>query len=95
MKARTIQIPVDHPAFPGHFPGNPLLPGVLILDLVVDTYESPVNGISIAKFLKPVSPGDVLNISIDELTNGAARFKVTCATDLICEGQLRAKASDA
>lgn len=94
MKARTIQIPVDHPAFPGHFPGNPLLPGVQILDLVVDTYESPVSGISIAKFLKPVSPGDVLHISIDELSNGTARFKVTRSTDLICEGQLRAKASD-
>lgn len=85
---------MDHPAFPGHFPGNPLLPGVLILDLVVDTYESPVSGISIAKFLKPVSPGDVLHISIDELSNGTTRFKVTRSTDLICEGQLRAKASD-
>lgn len=95
MKARTIQIPVDHPAFPGHFPGNPLLPGVLILDLVVNTYESPVSGISIAKFLNPVLPGDVLNISIDELSNGTARFQVTRSTDLICVGQLKAKACDA
>ncbi len=95
MKARTIQIPVDHPAFPGHFPGNPLLPGVLILELVVDTYQSPVNGISIAKFLQPVSPGDILDISIDDPSNGTARFKVTRSTNLICEGQLRTEACDA
>lgn len=85
---------MDHPAFPGHFPGNPLLPGVLILDLVVDTYESQVNGIAISKFLLPVLPGDILDISIDDLSQGTARFKVTRSTDLICEGQLRAEACD-
>lgn len=26
-----LVIPPDHPALPGHFPGNPLVPGVLIL----------------------------------------------------------------
>lgn len=95
MITRTMQIPVDHPAFPGHFPGNPMLPGALILDLVVDTYKSPVNGISISKFLQPVLPGDILDISIDEPSNGSARFKVMRSTDLICEGQLRVETLNA
>ena len=69
-----------------------MLPGVLILDLVVDTFGSTVNGISIAKFLQPVSPGDILDVSIEEPSNGTARFKVTRSNVLICEGQLRAEA---
>lgn len=28
----AIRIPPTHPALPGHFPGNPVVPGVLLLD---------------------------------------------------------------
>lgn len=32
-------MPADHPSLPGHFPGNPIVPGVLLLDAIVANLE--------------------------------------------------------
>jgi 3-hydroxymyristoyl/3-hydroxydecanoyl-(acyl carrier protein) dehydratase len=34
---RTLTIANDHPALAGHFPGHPVVPGVLVLDEVIET----------------------------------------------------------
>jgi 3-hydroxyacyl-[acyl-carrier-protein] dehydratase len=65
-QARTLTVPADHPAFAGHFPGMPVLPGAALLDAVLHVLEQDlaVNPaewqITSAKFLAPVRPGDVL-----------------------------------
>ena len=65
----------DHPAFAGHFPGAPIVPGVLLLDAAVHAIEQAYCAstpgaasvqtceISTAKFLSPVGPGETLTIS--------------------------------
>ena len=58
-----LAFPADHPAFPGHFPGDPIVPGALLLDEALAVvcaarglaYESLYVGS--AKFLHPVRPG--------------------------------------
>jgi 3-hydroxyacyl-[acyl-carrier-protein] dehydratase len=66
--AYTLHFPADHPAFAGHFPGMPILPGALLLDealtvvvcdLGLDLREWQVTA---AKFFEPVRPGDVLAV---------------------------------
>ncbi|MHB1084306.1 MAG: hypothetical protein ACYCZA_05635 [Thiobacillus sp.] len=61
-----LSIPLNHPAYAGHFPGQPILPGVVLLDAALDALAG-VQGISAAsgqiksaKFLSPVRPGDPL-----------------------------------
>lgn len=55
----TLEFAAEHPAFAGHFPGAPIVPGVLLLDAALHALEaagvSPT-GIASAKFLQPVAP---------------------------------------
>ena len=44
-----ICIPVAHPAIPGHFPGYPIVPGVLILDQMLMTTQQ-MSGLQVARF---------------------------------------------
>ena len=77
-------ITINEPFFPGHFPGHPIMPGVLIIEsmaqtasaLVVYGYEGNTNGLSVylmkvdkAKFRKPVLPGDQLRMEITKEKN--------------------------
>ena len=87
-------VPVDHPAFAGHFPGTPILPGVVLLDTVIhsiaaatgialDLYE-----ISSVKFLSPVSPGNELVIHHTILANGTIRFDIEEGMRKIASGSI-------
>ncbi len=72
-------VTINEPFFQGHFPGHPVMPGVLILEAMAQVggvYAIVANevgenqvpyfvGIDKAKFRKPVQPGDVLVLSLE------------------------------
>ena len=67
--SRRIAVAHDHPAFAGHGPGQPLLPGVVLLGEVLELLlrEAPAAlgprpCVSAVKFLAPVRPGAGLEI---------------------------------
>lgn len=91
------QIPADHAAFAGHFPGRPIVPGVLILDqalsfaqrLLPESRWQIVQG----KFLRPVGPGAQLQFI---LRPGMARdFALTVehGGQVVASGKLQASAA--
>ena len=61
MTQRELSIcaPLSHPCYDGHFPGHPVLPGVLLIELVVEALGrgAPVSMPQV-KFLRPIGPGD-------------------------------------
>ena len=63
MIAGRFNVPADHPCLPGHFPGRPLVPAVLLLDEVLGLI-GPAGGIASVKFLRPVLPGDEVEVSV-------------------------------
>ena len=90
-KSSTVLVPAEHPAFDGHFPGAPLLPGVVLLDEMLQVVENGQPGawtISTAKFLQPVRPGDTLTLEQEALTNGAIRFAIRSAGRKVATGTL-------
>lgn len=74
-------VTVNEPFFPGHFPGRPVMPGVLIIEAMAQAggvlvFKSggptgkPIvymTGIDEAKFRRPVVPGDQLRFEVDVL----------------------------
>jgi acyl-coenzyme A synthetase/AMP-(fatty) acid ligase/3-hydroxymyristoyl/3-hydroxydecanoyl-(acyl carrier protein) dehydratase len=92
----TWPIAIDHPAFAGHFPGRPLLPGVVLLSLVMETLVQaaglqarlgPTPQIDNVKFLSAVDPGARLQVSLRPQGSGVA-FDVRKGTQTVARGQL-------
>ena len=88
----TLVFAADHPAFAGHFPGAPIVPGVLLLDAVIHATESalkqPIIGIASAKFLQPVGPDETVGLGVEGGNNGRSRFEITRGTQRAAAGQL-------
>ncbi len=86
----VLTFAADHPAFPGHFPGTPIVPGVLLLDAAVHAAQAAgvmVIGVASAKFLSPVGPDQMLGLSL-QATAGRLRFDVTTGGRNAATGQL-------
>jgi beta-hydroxyacyl-ACP dehydratase FabZ len=98
-------VTINEPFFQGHFPGAPVMPGVLIIEAMAQvagilTYHGLppdhgkliyFTGIENAKFRRPVIPGDQLRIEM-ELVNRKNHFGTMSGRALV-EGRLAAEAT--
>ena len=78
--AVELKIEAEHPSYAGHFPGAPILPGVVLLDAALHRLEQlhridPAHcEIPAFKFSSPVRPGDALTLDLIASADGATRI---------------------
>ena len=82
----------DHPSLPGHFPGRPLVPGVVLLDRVVAAIEAahgPLGPLRLpqVKFVQPMSPGEQARIELEGDTP-RWRFRILRDETLLASGEV-------
>ena len=73
----------DHPSLPGHFPGRPVVPGVVLLDaafalILAQQPGRTVIDVPAVKFARPVRPGQDVQVSCDA---GGDRIAFACTVD--------------
>ena len=87
MKAK-LDIPREHPAYEGHFPGHPVLPGVVLLAEAMAALGKAGWNVDTAKFLMPVEPGTLLTLEHHALESGGVRFEIASPAGVVATGVL-------
>ena len=90
----ALPIAADHPAFAGHFPAFPVLPGAILLDEMLKAIEL-ARGIDLqgwrigsAKFLDAVRPGETLVLEHEAPAPGLIRFAIRVENRKVTSGTL-------
>ena len=89
-----VTVPMDHPAIAGHFPGRPIVPGVLLLDAVLAAAGLARVRLVRAKFTAPVIPGDPFDITLERRGAGRIVFTCRCRGTIVLTGELACSPSD-
>jgi 3-hydroxyacyl-[acyl-carrier-protein] dehydratase len=90
----ALTFPADHPSLKGHFPGNPIVPGVVLLDEALHAIEHIQLSsartrpwqIDTVKFHHVVRPGDPVQLSFRVQPHGAVHFELHSDGGLIASG---------
>ena len=94
MKTFDFCLPPEHPVFAGHFPGMPIVPGVMLLDAVCHAVTNAAGSgsqpwhVKTVKFLSPLTPGETANARYDMTDEGTVRFEIVADGRAIASGHL-------
>jgi 3-hydroxyacyl-[acyl-carrier-protein] dehydratase len=96
-------VPADSPWFSGHFPGEPILPGIalvymaeqaIIQDALAKGEQVQLHALKRVRFTQPVRPGETLSLNIISEEAGEEilfSFKITNKENIVCSGAIVAK----
>ena len=90
---KYLSVPAEHPVFRGHFPGNPIVPGVMLLEWVMGEVARALGRapaslrVREAKFFTPLAPLQQARLSV-ELGNARCAFEIQRDAERIARGIL-------
>ncbi len=93
-----LAIARGHPAYEGHFPGHPILPGVVLLSEALAALEAATGRaphqwtLANCKFTGSVSPGTALTLAHKRTASGGALFEIRAAHGVVASGTLTPRA---
>ena len=87
---QVLRIDGGHPALPGHFPGHPLVPGVILLEQVARALRAwrgwRLARVIEAKFVAPLLPEEVAMLHLTEADSLRFRFEIRREGSLLARG---------
>jgi 3-hydroxymyristoyl/3-hydroxydecanoyl-(acyl carrier protein) dehydratase len=99
----SVHVPVDSPWFQGHFPGEPILPGIALVHMAEQAILQHTRdagekiqpyALRRVRFIQPVRPGEALSLNISSEDTGKEilfSFKVANKENIVCSGLIIAK----
>jgi 3-hydroxymyristoyl/3-hydroxydecanoyl-(acyl carrier protein) dehydratase len=90
-----MRIAADHPALDGHFPGRPVVPGVVLLERTIEALRERLGGVlrvtavPAVKFLAPLAPEQEFEIMLRIERVGQAAFEIRSGDRRLAAGSLR------
>ena len=87
-------IPLSHPSIAGHFPSNPIVPAVVILNEVFAACNEwqpdiHLNGLNSAKFVSPLRPGETFNIHLNTPEKKSMKFECRLNDNILVSGIMK------
>jgi 3-hydroxyacyl-[acyl-carrier-protein] dehydratase len=86
-------VAASHPALAGHFPGDPIVPGALLVARVVRAAAplagGPLCAVPVAKFHAPLRPGERFEIELEPEREATIAFRVLRGDVVLASGKLR------
>ncbi len=97
-----VHVPSDSPWFKGHFPGNPVLPGIAQIAMVFDLLSHALSGplrvtqVQRVRFKQMIVPGDSLYVSAEARPagDGSYAFRISKGQELVCSGVMTVKTTE-
>lgn len=88
-------VPADHPCLAGHFPGQPVVPAVMLLEFVAQGLSEALarrvslSAVPAAKFTRPLLPQQAVRVELQIDTAGrCARFKLSAQGEELAQGRV-------
>lgn len=84
-------LPNDHPVFLGHFPAQPIVPGVMLLERALKLLEKSSGHsmlgkqITSVKFISPVQPDEVVKFQVQHLSASTHQINAYVASRLVAK----------
>jgi 3-hydroxyacyl-[acyl-carrier-protein] dehydratase len=99
LATAELLFPETHPAAEGHFPGNPIIPGAVLLAEALHAIESGMEAgafpliVKSAKFFAPTRPGDRVHIEYSRSPEHGISFRCRVKDAPVLAGELQCNAA--